>query len=162
MKILQHVLAVSMILLLVVGCNSQSTVPEGFYSYEKEQIKEAIDELDFSPELPSYVPVAADILVTDHFYIGEQEDEAFDITMFTQDNDIFTIQLINGQPYQDNSNFEPIFIQDSLEGYYQDQVYSKTLRWEKEGITYQMIYRPSEQSLSQDMLQKVAESFETS
>ncbi|QGH35788.1 DUF4367 domain-containing protein [Gracilibacillus salitolerans] len=162
MKFFQHVITTIMILLFLIGCNAQSAIPEGFYSYEKDKVEKAMENLDFSAELPSYVPIAAEILVTDRFYLEELDNEAFDITMFTQNNDIFTIQLINGELYQDKSDFETISLMDSLEGYYQDQPYSQTLHWEKEGVTYQIIYRPSEESLSEKELVKVAESFKSS
>lgn len=166
MKFYQHVITASTILLFLAGCNAQSSIPEGFYSYEKNKVEKALENVDFNAELPSYVPIAAEIVVTDHFYLDEHEDEydneTFDITMFSQANDIFTIQLINGEPYQDQSNFEIITLRDSVEGYYQEQSYSQTLKWEKDGITYQMIYRPSEETLSEEELVQVARSFESS
>ncbi|MGP4038409.1 hypothetical protein ACTWP4_00660 [Gracilibacillus sp. D59] len=161
MKFFQHVITAIIFLLFLVGCNAQSAIPEGFYSYEKDKVEKAMENLEFSAELPSYVPIAADILVTDRFYYKELDNEAFDITMFTQDNDIFTIQLINGELYQDKSGFDPVSITDSMKGYYQEEPYSQTLYWDKNGITYQIIYRPSEESLSQEALVEVAKSFKS-
>ncbi|SFL41874.1 hypothetical protein SAMN04487943_101454 [Gracilibacillus orientalis] len=162
MKFFQHVITASIILFFLIGCNTQSAIPEGFYSYEKGKVEKAMENLDFSAELPSYVPIAAEILVTDRFNLNELNNEAFDITMFTEDNDIFTIQLINGELDQDKSDFETISLGNSLEGYYQDQPYSQTLYWEKAGITYQIIYRPNEESLSEKELVQVAKSFQSS
>ncbi|MRI67180.1 DUF4367 domain-containing protein [Gracilibacillus thailandensis] len=162
MKFFQQVMTASIIILVLVGCNGQSAIPEGFYSYDKDEVEKAMENLEFTAELPSYVPIAAEILVTDRFYLEELDNEAFDITMFTKANDIFTIQLINGEDYQEESDFKTISISDSMEGYYQDHPYSQTLYWEKDGITYQMIYRPSEESLSEEELVQVAKSFQSS
>ncbi|GAE93379.1 hypothetical protein JCM21714_2458 [Gracilibacillus boraciitolerans JCM 21714] len=155
----QQVITAILLMFILVGCNTQSSVPDGYYSFDKNRIENAIDMLDFNPELPMFIPVAADILVTDQFYIEEYGEEAFDITFFTTDNDIFTIQLINGVIKQQKESENQVHITEDVEGTYQDQFYSQSLRWEKRGITYQLIYRPSEKKLTKEELVQVAKSF---
>ncbi len=147
MRFIQQVIAAILFVFIFTGCNTQSAVPEGFYSYEKNKIEEAVQVLDFNPELPSFIPVLAEILVTDRFQIEENGLHAFDITMFTNENDIFSIQFINGE-VEEQKDFNQIQITDELKGYYQNQSYSQTLKWIEDGITYPLIYRPNEESLT--------------
>ncbi|UOQ46734.1 DUF4367 domain-containing protein [Gracilibacillus caseinilyticus] len=160
MKYWLYTMTAMMTFFLLIGCNAQSAVPEGYYAYEKDKVEQAVQSLNFNPELPSFVPIVADILVTDSFYLKELDNQAFDITIFTNANDIFTIQLINGELEEAEDEFESVALDDSLEGYYQDHSYSKTLKWEKDDITYQIIYRPSESDISKEQLVKVAQSFD--
>ncbi|SHM50388.1 hypothetical protein [Gracilibacillus kekensis] len=160
MRFFQQVITAIMFVLVCTGCNTQSAVPEGFHSYEKNEIEEAVEVLDFNPELPSFIPVLAEILVTDRFQIEENGLDAFDITMFTNENDIFSIQFINGE-MEEQKDYNQIRISDDIKGYYQNQSYSQTLKWMKNGITYQLIYRPSKKSLTKEKLVEVAKSFQS-
>ncbi len=161
MRFFQQVIATVLFVFILTGCNAQSAIPEGFYSYEKNEIEEAIDGLNFNPELPSYIPVAAEVLVTDRFHREEYGEEAFDITMFTSENDIFTIQLINGVVENEPNDAEEIKIRGDMDAFYQNKAYSQTLQWNKEGITYQLIYRPSEKLIEKEKLVEVARSFQS-
>ncbi|WP_058308335.1 hypothetical protein [Gracilibacillus massiliensis] len=160
MRFFQQVIATILFIVILTGCNTQSAVPDGFYSYEKNEIEDAVEVLEFNPELPSYIPVPAEILVTDRFRIEESGQEAFDITVFTNENDIFTIQFLNGV-MEEPKDFNQIQITDDVKGYYQNQSYSQTLKWTKNGITYHLIYRPSEKSLTKEKLVEVAKSFQS-
>ncbi|KAB8138940.1 DUF4367 domain-containing protein [Gracilibacillus oryzae] len=148
--------------ILIIGCSSQSAIPEGFHHYEKKQVESALDQLQFKPELPQYVPIPAEIVVTDRFVDMQTDQEAFDISMFTIDNDIFTIQIYDTEKAKLTAANEEIQLADNTNAYYSDQPYSKTLTWKKEGITYKLTYRSGEHTLSKSDLIKVAESFQPS
>ncbi|MFC4403095.1 DUF4367 domain-containing protein [Gracilibacillus xinjiangensis] len=151
-----------MLSLTVMGCSNQAAIPDGFHSYEKGEVKTAMEQLHFTPELPQYVPISAEIVVTDRFVDIHSEQEAFDITMFTTENDIFSIQIFDTDKTDSAATNQEVELADSNSAYYSDQPYSKSLIWEKDGITYKLTFRSGEHTLSKVDLIKVAESFQPS
>ncbi|WP_163537191.1 hypothetical protein [Gracilibacillus sp. YIM 98692] len=148
----------SIILCLISACTGQGeAIPEGYYPYEKDEVKQAVESLSFQPELPSYVPILAEVLVTDQFYIGETE--AFDISLFTVENDILTIQMINDEMAVNEDKANKVEMNGNIPGYYVNEKYSKKLTWEKAGITYEITYRASEKELDKRDFIQVANSF---
>jgi len=157
MKFFQQLIIIMCFFLIITGCNTSSSVPNGFYSYEKEKVDESIEQLEFTPNLPDYVPVAAEVLVTDQFEVAGVE--VFDMTMFTNENDIFTIQCINGKQVDDLNTTEEISISKNINGFYQEQAYSQKLQWNNNGVSYQITYRPNDGKIPVEKLIQVAASF---
>ncbi|SES21738.1 hypothetical protein SAMN04487944_12426 [Gracilibacillus ureilyticus] len=159
---MKKLLIILAFMLMVTGCSNESSIPDGFHSYKKGEVESAVDQLDFTPELPQFVPILAEIVVTDRFIDIQTDKEAFDITMFTTSNDIFTIQMFNTEKTEAAEINEEVVLDDKTNAYFRDQPYSKTLTWEKNGITYKLQYRSGEHTLSKVDLIKVAESFQPS
>lgn len=70
-------------------------------------------------------------------------DEALDISFYTEENDLLTMQFMEGEGEMELFSPEQVEITDSLTGLYVDNSYSKTVTWQKDGVTYKMTYRPS-------------------
>ncbi|RCW77164.1 hypothetical protein [Saliterribacillus persicus] len=151
---------------LLVGCQveEEEAIPNGYFNYEKDQVENAVKELSFQPELPTFLPIATEVVVTDKFELLDSSNEALDISMYTQENDIFTIQLIDGETTKEGPKVEVILLDEQTEAEFVDQIFSKMLMWNKNGVTYKIIYRPNDMNtrnakVTKEDLVKVAQSF---
>ncbi|WP_186579336.1 hypothetical protein [Aquibacillus kalidii] len=144
----------------------KQTIPEGFYPYEKSEVKSVVQELSFQPELPGFIPMKVEILVSDKYVVEDSNMEALDISFYTRNNDLLSIQFYDGIRKQQTVDPEKVNISENIEGKYMDNSFAKTLTWIKSGITYQMTFRPSSTNTNQQAasvtksdLIKVAQSF---
>ncbi|QTM98517.1 hypothetical protein ERJ70_03920 [Sediminibacillus dalangtanensis] len=137
-------------LLFLAACQQSSSIPEGFYDYQKEKAESAAAELSFSPDLPEYVPMEVAFLVSDRYYLKDNENEALDISFYTQENDLLSIQFMKGDIDTGLVEAETVTIDDQLEGKYVDNSFAKILSWKRDGITYKMSYRENTLGVSQE------------
>ncbi|MBN9656132.1 hypothetical protein J0K78_17785 [Halobacillus sp. GSS1] len=151
-------------LLLVSACSKTHAIPSGYHSYNMEKVSSAVEQLDFQPELPEYIPVPMISVVTDIYQ--SEGSELMDLSFYTPGNDLLTIQF--SQEEIDTLWIDPkeLSILDNIDGVYEDNRFSKKLTWEKDGVTYLMTYRASvapeegnEQSVTRQQLVEVARSF---
>ncbi|WP_394219953.1 hypothetical protein [Halobacillus trueperi] len=151
-------------LLMINACSKTHAVPSGYHSYNMEKVSSAIEQLDFQPELPEYIPIPMISVVSDIYQ--DEGKQLMDLSFYTQDNDLLTIQFSQGEmdtPWMDP---EELSINDEIDGVYEDNRFSKKLTWERDGVTYLMTYRASvapeegnEQSVTRQQLVEVARSF---
>ncbi|MRH44950.1 hypothetical protein GH741_20100 [Aquibacillus halophilus] len=153
------------LIILIAGCQSEP-IPNGFYSYNIEEVKIAVNTLSFQPEIPQFVPMEVEFLVSDHFTITDTDIEALDVSFYTRDNDLLSIQFIDGNISEPVVESENVKIVNEINGEYVDNSYAKTLYWKEDGITYKMIYRSStvgeesqDEKVSKEQLLQVARSF---
>ncbi|WP_138420633.1 hypothetical protein [Aquibacillus sediminis] len=167
MKRFKFVLLLFLLSLFATACSEP--IPEGFYDYNKEKVEAAVNELSFQPQLPKFVPIEVDFLISDQYQDTETEAEALDVSFYTSDNDLLSIQFINGEA--EGSFFQPeqIQIDEQVSGQYVDNTYAKILFWHNDHITYKMTYRASADDRQQQQnnkvtkndLLKVAQSFDS-
>ncbi|MYL51066.1 hypothetical protein GLV98_16345 [Halobacillus litoralis] len=152
-------------LLMISACGSKThAVPSGYHSYNLEKVSSAVEQLEFQPDLPEYIPVPMISVVSDIYQ--DDGSELMDLSFYTPDNDLLTIQFSQEEidtPWMDP---EELPINDDIDGVYEDNRFSKKLTWEKDGVTYLMTYRTSvapeegnEQSVTRQQLVEVARSF---
>ncbi|MDL4840412.1 hypothetical protein [Aquibacillus rhizosphaerae] len=156
------------LLFVLVGCQNNQTIPDGFYSYEKGEVKTAINELSFQPEIPSYVPIEVDFLISDRYFVKDTDMEALDVSFYTRNNDLLSVQFIDGNIDEEWIDTESVTLEDEITGIYVDNAFAKVLYWEKSGITYKMTYRSSTlmeednaNNISKSDLVEVANSFQS-
>ncbi|MCT2535799.1 hypothetical protein NC661_07700 [Aquibacillus koreensis] len=147
----------------VAGCQQKQSIPEGFYPYEKNEVEQAVEQLSFRPEIPGYVPIEMEIVVSDQYVLRDTEIEALDVSFYTRDNDLLSIQFIDGEMNEELMSPEIVSISEKINGAYIDNSYAKVLSWQKDGITYKITYRSSEYgnnpSVTKTDLVMVAKSF---
>lgn len=151
-------------LLLVSACSNTHAIPSGYHSYNLEKVSSAVEQLDFQPELPEYIPVPMISVVTDIYQ--SEGSELMDLSFYTPDNDLLTIQFSQGEINTPWIDPEELSILGNLDGLYENNRFSKKLTWTKDGVTYLMTYRASvapeednEQSVTRQQLVEVARSF---
>ncbi|WP_026772436.1 MULTISPECIES: hypothetical protein [Sediminibacillus] len=147
---LPRIMLYTTLLLFLTACQQSSSIPEGFYDYQKEKAENAAAELSFSPNLPEYVPMEVAFLVSDRYYLNDSEKEALDISLYTQENDLLSIQFIQGNIETGLIDAETVMIDEQLEGEYVDNSFAKILSWKKDGITYKMSYRENTLGTTQE------------
>ncbi|MYL72126.1 hypothetical protein GLW00_14785 [Halobacillus litoralis] len=151
-------------LLLVSACSKTHAIPSGYHSYNLEKVSSAVEQLDFQPELPEYIPVPMISVVTDIYQ--SEGSVLMDLSFYTPDNDLLTIQFSQGEINTPWIDPEELSILGNLDGLYENNRFSKKLTWTKDGVTYLMTYRASvaheednEQSVTRQQLVEVARSF---
>lgn len=154
------------LLIVLVGCQNEQTIPDGFYTYEKSEIKNAISDLSFQPEIPEYVPMKVDFFVSDLFMVKDSNKEALDVSFYTRTNDLLSIQFIEGETDAVTTDAETVNINETIKGKYIDDSFSKVLYWSKDDITYKITYRDGDMEqtstvISKSDLIKVAKSFQS-
>ncbi len=147
---LPRIMLYTTLLLFLTACQQSSSIPDGFYYYQKEKAENAAAELSFSPNLPEYVPMEVAFLVSDRYYLNDSEKEALDISLYTQENDLLSIQFIQGNIETGLIDAETVMIDEQLEGEYVDNSFAKILSWKKDGITYKMSYRENTLGTTQE------------
>ncbi|MFD1017612.1 hypothetical protein [Thalassobacillus hwangdonensis] len=151
-------------LLLLTACQTTYAVPQGYYTYDDQELSSSLDELSYEPELPKFIPVQSIAVVSDHYM--EEDAEKLDISFFTENNDLLSIQITQGSSEQGFLNEEEVEISSSLTGSYIDNAFARTLSWTKDGIKYSLSYRESVHSqddrppqVTKEDLMEVARSF---
>lgn len=149
---------------LLVSCQSQVDIPEGFYPYEKEKVAEAIQQVSFNPEVPNYVPIPVEFIISDHYLMAETRKEALDISFYSRENDLLTYQVTEGH-FESEQGAESIEIDSSILAHYCDNGFAKVLVWEKDGLSYKLEFRSSiigdnqsSHSITKEDLVRVAQS----
>ncbi|CQR47092.1 hypothetical protein BN1058_01381 [Paraliobacillus sp. PM-2] len=136
----QYKILLVIILSLLVGCVQQVNPPEGFYSYDHTEINEMINQLSFNPIIPPFLPINVEFLVTDRFFLEGTEKEAMDVSFYTKENNILTFQATEGS-FDLSINGKEVQIDKHVKGNYADNRFAKSLYWEKENISYSLIFR---------------------
>ncbi|MBM7571623.1 hypothetical protein [Aquibacillus albus] len=132
-----------LLLLWLPACQNSQSVPDGYYPYDIEKVKSAVRQLSFQPEIPGFVPIPVQVLISDHYQIMDTEAEALDVSFYTNNNDLLSIQFVNGEMDEIMTDSVTVTINERVKGHYIDNSYAKILYWEKNGINYKMIYRSS-------------------
>ncbi|REJ06963.1 hypothetical protein DYE48_17685 [Halobacillus trueperi] len=153
------------LLFMISACSSKThAVPSGYHSYNMEKVSSAVEQLEFQPDLPEYIPVPMISVVSDIYQ--DEGTELMDLSFYTPDNDLLTIQFSQEEIDTPWIDPEELSILDNIDGFYEDNRFSKKLTWEKDGVTYLMTYRASvaseegnEQSVTRQQLVEVARSF---
>ncbi|WP_407270572.1 hypothetical protein [Radiobacillus sp. PE A8.2] len=174
MKFTSKKLLILLILVMVsvVGCQSAASIPDGYYGYDKKKINQTIDGLSFNPGVPGYLPMEVDFFISDRYTDIETEQEALDVSFYTSDNDMLSIQVVNAAVKQSTVQSETVAINEELDGEYVSNSYAQMLYWVDNGISYKMTYRPStvtdnatiqgsHHQVSKQELVKVANSFQS-
>lgn len=143
-------------LLFLCSCQQSSSIPTGFYGYEKEKAESAASELSFSPDLPEYMPIETAFLISDRYYLKDSGNEAMDISFYTEDNDLLSIQFIEGDIDPALVEADTVMIGERLEGEYVDNSFAKILCWQQNGITYKMSYRQNVLGVSEEQKNNVS------
>lgn len=125
---------------LLAGCQEDTKIPAGFYRYDQTQLTEELNELTFEPELPPFLPIQVEFLITDHYTIETTDSEAIDISFYSQQNDILSFQATSGD-FASGLEGENVTIKDNISGEYEDNQFAKTLYWKEEEIAYRIRFR---------------------
>ncbi|SEB15089.1 hypothetical protein SAMN05421743_12084 [Thalassobacillus cyri] len=129
------------LIVLMIGCQTTKAVPHGYFDYDQNQAQQAANQLDFDLDLPEFIPFEMVMMVSDIYTIDGAE--ALDLSFYTDENDLLTLQFIEGNVEPDLFSPEQVAITDSLSGQYVDNSFAKSVTWQKDGVTYKMTYRPS-------------------
>ncbi|MFG6116376.1 hypothetical protein ACGTN9_14425 [Halobacillus sp. MO56] len=129
------------LVLFMTACQSTKAVPHDYYEYDQKQAEQAVSQMDFELELPEFIPFEMVMMVSDVYKVDDAE--ALDLSFYTNENDLLTLQFIEGNVEPDLFSPEQVAITDSLSGQYVDNSFAKTVTWQKDGVTYKMTYRPS-------------------
>ena len=149
---------------LLFGCQEAEAVPNGFYEYDKDEVKAAVDELSFNPEMPEFIPIDVDFLVSDRFFTLDTGNEALDVSFYTRENDLLQVQFVDGELGQTLVESEKVIINNDVIGDYVETSFAQVLSWQKQGITYKLTYRSKPESdnpVSKSQLIEVAKSFQS-
>lgn len=151
-------------LFLLIGCQSEANIPDGYYPYEKAEVEEAVRQVSFNPEVPEYVPIPVEFIISDPYLIAGTSEEALDISFYSRENDLLTYQVTEGM-FELGQTAEDIKIDSSILAHYQDNGFAKILTWEKNGLSYKLEFRSSiigdnnpSRPISKEDLVKVAQS----
>lgn len=128
--------------LCLSGCKEEVIVPEGYYQYEKTKVEEAIEHISFTPDVPQYVPIPVEFIISDPFTIAGTDYEALDISFYSRGNDLLTFQVTEGQ-FDISDDAEDVEIDSSIAAYYIDNGFAKILTWTKNGLSYKLEFRSS-------------------
>ncbi len=150
----------------LIGCKQQVSIPEGYYTYESSEVKEALDGLSFNPETPEFVPIQVDFIISDQYVVKGTSQEALDVSFYSQENDLLTFQAVEGD-FKNLATGDSVMIDEEISGSYIDNTFAKTLYWSKSGISYKLVYRSGiiktedvSNKITKNELVKVAESFQ--
>ena len=151
-------------LVFLYACSTTHAVPNGYYSYNEDRVSSAVERLKFNPDLPDFIPLPMVSMASDIYQVKDRE--VLDLSFYSKENDLLTIQITSGEAGTSWVEPEELKIEDEVKGTYEDNRFSKKLKWEKSGITYVMTYRASvasekvnEQSVTRQQLVEVARSF---
>lgn len=154
-------------LFLLVGCQSEEAIPDGYYSYEQSEVEQALSLVNFEPEVPQFVPIPVEFIISDPYTIEGTTKEALDISFYSRDNDLLTYQVVEGSdqwPFEG----EEIKLEQNVTAHYLDNDFAKTLVWQKEGLSYKLEFRSSvigkddpAKFITKDDLVRVAQSFQS-
>ncbi|WP_077624433.1 hypothetical protein [Sediminibacillus massiliensis] len=166
MKLLASIVLSFLCLGTITGChNSQnaSSIPSGFYSYKTAEVEQAIDTLSFAPEIPGYMPIEVEFIISDKYIANETEKEAMDVSFYTKNNDLLSIQFFQGE-LESIPASDTVVLNDQIKGDYVDNSFAQILYWQKGDITYRMSFRGNSMeqasgNVTKQDLVKVAESF---
>ncbi len=151
-------------LFLLIGCQSEAEVPEGYYQFETKQVEATINQVSFSPDLPQYLPMPVEFIISDPYLIAGTNEEAIDISFYSRENDLLTFQVTEGT-FSISGDAEDIDIDSTTRAYYDDNGFAKVLTWENKGLSYKLEFRsgaigdaePSRPISKEDLI-KVAQS----
>lgn len=153
-----QIIIVSLILFAFVGCAQQGNLPEGFYRYDQSEVKALLNQLTFHPAIPSFLPIKAELIVTDQFNLEGTDNQAMDVSFYSKDNDVLTFQATEGK-FQFPEKNEEVQIDKQTKGKYTDNQFAKSLFWTKDNVSYVMTFRPSmhDEQVSKRDLIKIAQ-----
>lgn len=149
---------------MLVGCQSQKSAPEGYFNYPTDDVEGAVAALSFQPEMPQFVPIPVDFVISDHFFTASDQ-EALDISFYSRENDLLTYQVIKGE--LELLGETTVEISETVQATYTDNDFAKTLIWHKDGLSYKLVFRSgiinaeqvSDQVTKADLV-RVAQSFQ--
>ncbi|GGM25985.1 hypothetical protein GCM10011351_09530 [Paraliobacillus quinghaiensis] len=154
--------------LALIGCKQQEqvSIPEGYYDYEKTEVNERVESLSFESQLPQFLPFQVEFIISDQYIITGTDQEALDISFYSSQNDLLTLQAVDGHFPEDISG-ESVEINQQISGTYVDNSFAKTLYWSMEGISYKLVFRSGvidsdngSNTVTKTELVKVAKSFQ--
>ncbi|WP_093216575.1 hypothetical protein [Sediminibacillus albus] len=137
-KIIMALLVAS---LLATACQQSSSIPEGFYEYDRGNIESAVKELSFEPALPDFVPMQVDFMISDHYTVKDTNKEALDVSFYTKGNDLLSIEFVEGPLENPLVDTETVKISEQIEGEYVDNSFAKVLFWQQDKVCYKLSYR---------------------
>lgn len=151
-------------LFILIGCQSEAEIPEGYYQFEKAEIEATINQLSFSPDYPQYVPIPVEFIISDLYLIAGTDEEAIDISFYSRENELLTFQVTEGT-FAISTDAENIDIDSTIKAYYDDSGFAKILTWQNNGLSYKLEFRSSvigddqpSRRISKEDLIKVAQS----
>ncbi|WP_028781861.1 hypothetical protein [Thalassobacillus devorans] len=130
-----------LVVFVVAGCQTTNGASHDYFDYNKGDARQAAEQLGFEMDLPEFIPFEMVMMVSDVYKV--EGSEALDLSFYTKENDLLTLQFIEGNVEPDLFSPEQVAITDSLSGQYVDNSFAKTVTWQKDGVTYKMTYRPS-------------------
>ncbi|SDC63919.1 hypothetical protein SAMN05421734_1152 [Pelagirhabdus alkalitolerans] len=153
MKLMQMIIVFCIAIVLLVGCgDDEETIPEGYYTYDESEVNAALDELSFDPQLPRYLPMSVEFIITDTFS-NESSDEALDISFYSRDNDLMTYQVYKGE-IDESFEGEHVLLNEAIEATYRHNRFAHVMTWEHEGLTYHIEWRESSRQESGEDITK--------
>ncbi|UOQ94259.1 DUF4367 domain-containing protein [Halobacillus shinanisalinarum] len=127
---------------------------DGFVSYEKENVIESLEVLSFEPEIPDkipFTPTDIKVMVGD---LGGKQKSYMAVKFINKKGREITFRAIrhpNGLDFTD----ETVKIEENLEGRYGDQNDTKLLKWDKDGVYYE-VFADSDFTSKKELI-KIAE-----
>lgn len=129
-------------LFFLISCQSEAEVPEGYYQFETKQVEATINQVSFAPDLPQYLPMPIEFIISDPYLITGTNEEAIDISFYSRENDLLTFQVTEGT-FAISRDAEDIDIDSTTRAYYDDNGFAKVLMWENNGLCYKLEFRSS-------------------
>ncbi|WP_028782459.1 DUF4367 domain-containing protein [Thalassobacillus devorans] len=122
-----------MLMIFTVGC---STEPNAMHTYDKAQVKENLQAVDFEYELPEQVPFEVKSMETDTLV---PDQPIFSVYFTGTEGEQMMLEVVNATLNTAGSNlFEEVKIGDRKGFFYENAQGARMLLWEKDDVHYQL------------------------
>ncbi|MGP4081110.1 DUF4367 domain-containing protein [Pseudalkalibacillus sp. R45] len=154
---------VSMLVLILAGCNSSGSL----YDYDNTKLKEELEERDFQPRVPTKLPFdegQADL--NPSIELGEGQDDTVIMIDFTSsgeaDRNLLGLEIVKDVEVDSDMEYETVDIGE-LKGQFADnEAGNMVLNWKEGNINYTLSYykEQSDTEITKEHLIETAKSFE--
>ncbi|SEA98586.1 protein of unknown function [Thalassobacillus cyri] len=122
-----------MLVLFTAGC---STEPNAMHTYDKTQVNDHLQEVDFDYELPEQVPFEVKSIETDTLV---PDQPIFSVYFTGTNGEQMMLEVVNATLNAAKSNlFEEVKIGDRKGFFYENAQGARMLLWEKDEVHYQL------------------------
>ncbi|MFG6115764.1 DUF4367 domain-containing protein [Halobacillus sp. MO56] len=139
----------------LVGCIDETDSKE-LVDYNKERVINALNDLSFTPEVPTKLPFEPTEIRVNVEGIGGMENSFIKVSFISENQEEITFQASKSQNAFDFTE-EDVKINGDLEGKYGEKEKVKILKWNKDDIYYELFV--DSDSTSKEEVLNIADNF---